>query len=614
MRIPERFYEERHYLLHVALLSLAIGLLLLFLGEHITMIERRSTDAMDGFLKYRKKIKSEEIAIIAIDEAAFQSSEVGATQPISRSYLAKVINVLTDAHPRVIAIDIDLSSNEPDQSILLNALKAAEQQGVRVVISYRLSQRDSEKSFWQMLTGKSKNLEISPEMSSFKTAIEKAGLTTGYVNLNYEGGIVRRMLPVPEMESNQGELPLSLPVVILSACSGNPAEHHARNISVKSDGCFDARAELEFEPGELERINFTNTFPYYSTGFVLQADVDNLKQILEKRILFLGETFEKSQDIHHTPLDGSSIYDHGMQGMELLAHSTNTLIQNRRIRPVPPVIALLIDCAIGFALGLVFVYYGVTRRTAIVSGAAVIALAVLVSFPILALWDHWFDYAATAVGVTFHRIYEKRKATGVTRHLTNSLEGRDLMDVLLKTLDVSNKKGFIFVAELQNFWQLSKNYPETNAIDIARFWRELGTKFKSKFPDAQVFADHRIVAVFPDQEIAVENLTQGTAFVLKNVQEMNRQLSKRIKGFCGLRVGIGIDRRQESLVSAIGNACGLAQRASNYSADLLVTETVREELSKSLEFVECGEMKMNRVSIPIFKMLNAPSEKPEPVQ
>jgi len=290
------------------------------------------------------------------------------------------------------------------------------------VISYRLSQEPSAGGAWSIFQIKRNEMEISPEMFKFRAAMEQEGFYTGYVNLNYEGGIARKMLPAAELHSAAPVLTpdvvaASIPLAVLSACADQlPKEKHGK-ILLSVDGCFDKKGILEFESGELERINFTHTFPYYSTGFVLQENPERLRQILKGRVIFLGETFEKSQDLHHTPLDGSSFYDYGMQGVELLAHSANTLIEGHRIRPVPPFLALLIDCIIGFSLGLLFISYGVTRRTALISGGAVIVLAVLVSFPVLALWDHWFDYAATAVGVTIHRMYEKRKATGKSQRL-----------------------------------------------------------------------------------------------------------------------------------------------------------------------------------------------------
>jgi len=89
--------------------SLALGVsvsLLTSLASYMGYFEGLEAKALDFLFWLRGGIRSPEIVLVQIDDQAFRN--LGERQPLPRSYLASLIDLLARSGAKVIAMDVEL--------------------------------------------------------------------------------------------------------------------------------------------------------------------------------------------------------------------------------------------------------------------------------------------------------------------------------------------------------------------------------------------------------------------------------------------------------------------------------------------------------------------------
>jgi len=125
-RRKRRFYRSLVLALSVSLLT--------SLASYMGYFEGFEAKASDLLLWVRGRIKSPEIVLVHIDDQAFRN--LGENQPLPRSYLAGIIEVLAKSGAKVIAMDIELKvkTDPHEDELLLKAIQTASENGVTKVV------------------------------------------------------------------------------------------------------------------------------------------------------------------------------------------------------------------------------------------------------------------------------------------------------------------------------------------------------------------------------------------------------------------------------------------------------------------------------------------------
>ena len=593
MRIPGRIVRERKYLLHALLVSFGIAVLFNVGARYLHIFEGQENAAIDKFMRMRSRERSEQIFIVDINEQAFLTIEPNLRRPLSRKFLADLIQKVAATRPRVLAIDLDLSAQAPDQQTLLAALKQASG-NTRIALLYVLHLQQANDQ--TILRIPENHRAFMDEIWKIPNAKERFAF--GYINLEQSDQVARSMRPVIILD---GQPRLSFPATVMYLCADQPAMRKENGaVAVSTKGCLNRKEEILFEIGEQERINFLHTFHHVSAGRVAASGVETLDD-LSGKIVLIGATFEKSKDIWNTPLTGTAGYESGMFGVDLLANSINTLLSNRRIHHVSLPTTIALDTLFGFGISLFLIYVGssVLRSILILSGVGLFMIAL--SFPMFAHWDHWLDYIATANGVTLHRIlhnmHEKKKRRG----RVSTLEGRDLMDWFIKAADLPPKESYVVMAaEISDLMEACAGQPEYNAFQLVKGWKEAGKELTKKFPAARIYQDSRILMFFPDTENAA--VLQAAEFVVEKIHELEKELKKQIKIFPDLHPAIGIDRQMNGVVEAIGNACELALMAHELKSKIIATDRFVNASDDSFASTFCGELNVSGKTIRVYEI------------
>ena len=125
-RRKRRFFKSLVLALSVSLLT--------SLASYMGYLEGFEAKALDFLLWARGQVKSPEIVLVHIDDQAFRN--MGEKQPLPRSYLASIIEVLAKSGAKVIAMDIELKvkTDPHEDELLLKAIQTASENGVTRVV------------------------------------------------------------------------------------------------------------------------------------------------------------------------------------------------------------------------------------------------------------------------------------------------------------------------------------------------------------------------------------------------------------------------------------------------------------------------------------------------
>src|SRR5256885_6543909 len=133
MRILGTLKSRRRRFYRSVVLGVAVSLIVSLLSA-LGYLQGFEAKALDLLLWARGRVKSPEIVLVQIDDAAFR--RLGEKQPLPRDYLAGLTEVLARSGAKVIGVDIELKvRTEPRRDAALKAaIAAASENGVSKVV------------------------------------------------------------------------------------------------------------------------------------------------------------------------------------------------------------------------------------------------------------------------------------------------------------------------------------------------------------------------------------------------------------------------------------------------------------------------------------------------
>src|ERR1041384_1735489 len=133
MPILETLKRRRRRFYKSLILGLSVSLIT-SLVSYMGYLQSFEAKALDFLLWLRGSVKSPEIVLVQIDDQAF--SRLGEKQPLPRSYIAGLIDVLGRSGAKVIGVDIEfkVKTNPRDDAMLLKAIQDASDNGLSRVV------------------------------------------------------------------------------------------------------------------------------------------------------------------------------------------------------------------------------------------------------------------------------------------------------------------------------------------------------------------------------------------------------------------------------------------------------------------------------------------------
>ncbi|MBI2539078.1 MAG: CHASE2 domain-containing protein, partial [Deltaproteobacteria bacterium] len=288
-RRKRRFYKSLVLALSVSLVT--------SLASTMGYLETFEARALDLLLWARGRIKSPEIVLVHIDDQAFRNLEE--KQPLPRSYLASLIEVLARSGAKVIAMDIELKvkTNPREDALLIKAIQGASENGITKVVPVFVIRPDKEDDGRLLY---SRTAFFSPDLTP----------VAGFANAPIDPDGFVRQLPVAVRGADGKVLP-SLALAVLARYAGydnarlEEALNRGENVSLLlpewdkfAGGLRPQPTPLSFQFDDIWKINFAGAqgsftaIPSDPVAFLAKQDfpvaADNP---FRGKIVLIGATF-----------------------------------------------------------------------------------------------------------------------------------------------------------------------------------------------------------------------------------------------------------------------------------------------------------------------------------
>src|SRR5579872_79023 len=334
----------------------------------------------------------DDIAIVAIDEASL--AKLG-RYPWHRSLTAKLLDQLTDAHPKAIALDVLFA--EPTNSADDSALTAAIASAGNVVTAAQLSRTESDQVVW-----------LRPLPS-----IEKAAAAVGHVNVSTEvDGVAGSFLVRQADDQGQTEWAMALETIRVGEGINDQSVQELPGTVSVGGRTFPVRTEtrtMEIESNHprstqrltaswvpIEYVGPAGSFASHTFSFSDVLDGKVPASAFRGKYVIIGATAAALGDRFTSPFvhsEGPNGQQHGefVPGVEVLTNSLNTILRGRWYSETPDWLSA--DCA---ALVALLVLGGLSIAQGSQENLKQVAVIVLIGGSILALsyfaFVHWLVF------------------------------------------------------------------------------------------------------------------------------------------------------------------------------------------------------------------------------
>jgi adenylate cyclase len=552
-----------------------------------------------GILAQPPRPPDDRIVILGIDEAFVAGRHVGLTP---RDRLARLIENVAQGHPAVIFLDVWLDTRVDDtptgqDAQLRQALLHARQQGVAVL----LPQVD--------IAGTPENARANGLAAHDQTLrfFTEAAAGTGAVAMEPDADGIYCTLPGvsptrPSLPIFAARIYLHQHGQALSPMLFTRLAHEVTPIDFAGgQGAIDIRPAIDFvkEPA--------------------------LGALLTDKIVFIGATFPRSQDLFPTPYTReakakSTITGHQqMYGVELLAHSTLTVLDGARRHAATThavwmqvaVLTGLLAAAIA-ALALSGAVWGMAGGAIAIAGAGTVAYLSARQPAVVWGWHSWpvspfmvSAILASGLGVAYRQLEGAREirlikevfAGYVSDEVLQQLRGHmpptaEMRDIAVLFCDI---EGYSALAEKL------RDDPIQLLGELNAHFEPLVAALKSRGAYTDNYVGDLVMALFgaPTTRGSLEADTRNAVLAaldfIRIVQARNE--GRRAAGQVPIEVGVGVHcgpavtgylgSQQRLHFTAIGDTVNIASRVESttrkYDTHLLVTEEVVQACAGAAE-------------------------------
>jgi adenylate cyclase len=615
-RRKRRFYKS---------LLLGIGVsVLLSLASYLGYLEFVEAKALDFLMLLRGQQRSAEIVLVQIDDDAFE--KLGERQPLPRSYIASLIEIVARGGAKVIGLDVELkvSTDPAEDGRLLSAIASAGENGSSIVVPvfYVRPVKEDDKGVLFR-----RSAFFDPRLTGI------AGFANAPVDVD---GFIRQV-PLTLRGSDGRVLP-SLALAIAARYAGYDAAslETALNKSAeirlnlpewnRLDGkLLPGNTAFTFAAGETWRINFAGgqgsfaTLPSDPLAQLAQANVplaaDNP---FRGKIVLIGASFQESRDFYPTP--------HGLlSGLEIHANMIHTILTRSRIEPARRILAFGILVLFTLITSLLITLFSPTVVT-ILSFAAIPLILVPLSYLAFAYLGLWVDFITPLLAIRWGALAaEYLEGRHVRKSLGHYVGWEVAKQIVEQDEQLSGKKQVVtvFFTDVRNFTTMCEGLPpEDVVVRMNEMFAMMGKAIERHGGTIFDFIGDAVLAVFgaPQENPQHARAAVQTAIeVLSGLDELNAQWVKN--GLAPLRIGIGlhtgevvtgiVGTGERKKFDVTGDTVNTGSRVEGLNKDLgtliLATRETVAQLNGTFAVRSCGELpvKGREKPVEVFEIVTA---------
>jgi adenylate cyclase len=611
-----RFY--RSVVLGVSM-SLVVSLI-----SYLGYLQGFEAKALDFLLWMRGRVKSPQIVLVEIDDAAFR--RLGEKQPLPRDYLAGLVEVLGRSGAKVIALDIELKvkSDARADAALARAIAAVSENGVSKVVPVYLIRPETRPDG-----------EIAYARESFFTpALARA--VAGFANAPIDRDGLARRLPLA-VRGDDGKLLPSLALAVLARYAGYDVAALARALDAERitlelpewsrvEGRLLARPRpFAFDLADDWKINFAGaegSFAAIPSDPVFQLAKAKARPAEDNpfrgKIVLIGATFGDSRDFFSTPRGL-------MSGVEIHANIIHTILSRAAIMPARRWFGVALSLVFALVMSVLLTLMRSTAAT-IVSLTAIPLVLVPLSYLALIRLGVWVDFVTPLLairwGTSFADYFESRHVRRSLGLYVDREVANQIVDQEEEALGGRLREATVFFSDVRNYTTLSEGRrPEEIVAILNELFAALGKIIASRRGMIIDFIGDAVLAAFGSHRDDAEHAAHAVAAALDAQAELDRlNAAWQKSGVPRLQIGVGI-HSGEVVAGVLGSGerkkfgvtgdtvnTGSRVEALNkeFHTSILITRETLERLDGKFAVRALGEVKVKGREKPveIFELLS----------
>src|ERR1041385_6952197 len=497
MPILETLKRRRRRFYKSLILGLSVSLIT-SLVSYMGYLQSFEAKALDFLLWLRGSVKSPEIVLVQIDDQAF--SRLGEKQPLPRSYIAGLIDVLGRSGAKVIGVDIEfkVKTNPRDDAMLLKAIQDASDNGLSRVVPVFVVRPEKEVNGRMLYSrapffsptlpmlsgfanapidpdGVSRQLPLAARASDGKTlaSLALAGpffrppppMPWGFATAPSDPDGVFRQLPLA-VRASDGKTLASLALAVLARYAGYDGArleaemNRGGEVTLKLPEWDKFQGRLLPEPTALSfaideqwKINFAGaegSFAAIPSDLVFQ--ISKMKAALAEdnpfrnKIVLIGASFGDSRDFFATPRGL-------MAGVEIHANIIHTILSRAQIMPARRWVAVALSLVFTLVMSLLLTFFRPLTAT-IVSLTAIPLVLIPLSYLAFARLGVWVDFVVPLVAIRWGAsIADYMEARHVRRSLGQYVDD-EVADQIVdqdESLSGRTREATVFFTDVRNY-------------------------------------------------------------------------------------------------------------------------------------------------------------------
>ncbi len=564
--------------------SLALGVsvsLITSLVSYMGYLQAFEAKALDFLLWLRGSVKSPEIVLVQIDDQAF--SRLGEKQPLPRSYIAGLIDVLGRSGAKVIGVDIEfkVKTNPRDDALLLKSIHDAADKGLSRVVPVFVIRPDKEANGTVLYSH-------APFFSPSLQAL------SGFANAPIDPDGVFRQLPLAVRGSDGKMLP-SLALAVLARYAGYDqarldAEMNrsgAVTLRLPEWNKFEGRllpepTPLSFAVDEQWKINFAGaegSFAALPSDLVFQ--ISKIKTTLAEdnpfrnKIVLIGASFGDSRDFFATPRGL-------MAGVEIHANIIHTILSRAQIMPARRWVAVALSLVFTLVMSLLLTFFRPLTAT-IVSLTAIPLALIPLSYLAFARLGVWVDFVVPLVAIRWGAsIADYMEARHVRRSLGQYVDD-EVADQIVdqdESLSGRTREATVFFTDVRNYTTLCEGLPSERVVRLLNeLFAMMGKSIAAHGGCIVDFVGDAVLAAFGAHKESPGHAADAVATALEVQEQLDRLNGDwQKRGIPRLHIGIGI-HSGEVLAGIVGSG---ERKKFGVTGDTVNTGSRVEGLNKEL--------------------------------
>lgn len=623
MSIIEVLKRRKRRFFKSLVLALSVSLLT-SLASYMGYLEGFEAKALDLLLWARGRIKSPEIVLVHIDDQAFRNLQE--KQPLPRSYLASIIEVLAKSGAKVIAMDIELKvqTDPREDELLLKAIQAASENGVTKVVPVYVIRPEKEDDGKVLY---SRTSFFSPKLSP----------VAGFANAPIDPDGFVRQLPLV-VRGGDGRILPSLAIAVLARYAGYDSGRLAQVLNQGEEVSlllpewdkFQARllpqpTPFSFTPDDIWKINFAGaqgSFRAIPSDPVAYLAKQNFPVAADNpfrgKIVLVGATFGDSRDFFPTP-QGL------MSGVEIHANIIHTILSRSQILTADRLVAFAFSLAFAVVASVLLTLFRPTTVT-VIALVAIPVLSIPLSYLSFAYLGLWVDFVTPLLAIRWGAMVGDYLENRHIRRSLGQYVDREVADQIVhqeEGLKGQSKEVTVFFSDVRNYTTLCEGLPPEKVVGILNEHFAMMGKIIAQHQGCIVdFIGDAILAVFGAPKENPNHAWHAVQTAIEALGQLDVLNGHRQKnGISRLQIGVGIhtgevlagivgsgDRKKFGVTGDTVNTGSRVEGLNKeFSTAILITRETLESVNGKFNVRRCGEVKVKGRDKPVevFEVLGA---------